>query len=197
MEPGQDVPDKVTSVQNNEARVRLRTKTPDESCNRVGEREEEEEAAAGTSSKEPGGATKVEAYGGGQELVGTSGAHGEPASTALQVRDREGSPPPKRKGSADSLGSTPGVSSSGKQFRHMSIAATFGSPSDGKMSFSYHEQVVKDVKGKLKEKLSFAEKEAIVKSKLEEAGLGYVPNGSRDRFGRPRSNVGGRPKKQT
>ena len=35
-----------------------------------------------------------------------------------------------------------------------------------------------------------------MKSKLEEPGVGYVPNGSRDRFGRPRSNVGGRPRKQ-
>ena len=71
--------------------MRLRTKTPDESFNRVGEREEEEEEdekAAGTSSKEPGGATKVEAYGGGRELVGTSGADGELTSTAVAAQHR-------------------------------------------------------------------------------------------------------------
>jgi len=174
--------------------VRLRTKTTDESWNTAGEEEKEQEAAAGASSKEPGGATKVEAYGGGEELVGTSEKHGELTSTALKVHDREGPPQPKRQRSGDSLGSTPG--SSGKKFRQMSIAAMFGSPSDGRTSFSSHEQVVREVKGKMKEKLSFAEKEAILKNKFEEAGVGYVPNGSRDRFGRPRSNVGGRPRKQ-
>ncbi len=74
----------------------MRTKTTDESWNTAGEEEKEQEAAAGASSKEPGGATKVEAYGGGEELVGTSEKHGELTSTALKVHDREGSPQPKR-----------------------------------------------------------------------------------------------------
>ena len=81
MEPGQDAPDKVTSVEPEieagpgeeakvgPARVRLRAKTPDESWTSAGEEEEE-----------PGGATKVEAYGGGQELVGTSDEHSSPNS---------------------------------------------------------------------------------------------------------------------
>ena len=174
------------------SRVRLRAKTPDESFNRM--KEEEDEKVAGTSSKEPGGASQVEAYGGGQELVGTSGADGQPTSTAVAAHNRHASPPPKRMRSGD-LPSTPGSNSSQKKLRQLSIAAMFGSPNCEKMSFSSDEQQVQEIKGKLKEKLSFAEKEAILKQKFEAADMPYVPNGTRDRFDRPRSNVGGRPKK--
>jgi hypothetical protein len=127
MEPGPDVPDKATKVDNKEvqpemgptkvdnkeiqpemgpgpgeetqgekvpSRVRLRTKTPDESFNSM--KEEEDEKAAGTSSKEPGGATKAEAYGGGQELAGTSGTDGELTSTAVTAHNRHASRQPHR-----------------------------------------------------------------------------------------------------
>ena len=120
----------------------------------------------------------------------------ELTNIVVATQDRQASPPPKRMRSEDSLPSTPGSNSSQKKFRQMSIAAMFRSPNCGKISFNSDEQIVQEMKGKLQEKMSFAEKEAILKEKFQQADIPYVPNGTRDRFGRPRTNVGGRPKKQ-
>ncbi len=105
-----------------------------------------------------------------EELIGGGGEEGE------QVADTARPPPPKR-------------------LKQLGLEALFGKKASS-ASLSSVDLEVEETKEKLQQKMTHAEREAALKDRLELEGQVYVKSGSRDKFGKMRSNVGGRPRKE-